>query len=139
MINKKQNGANNANRKRINGTETKRYSKAKFKKDNGAMTLEEKKTQEPETAVAETKTVDFYREKFNQEVTRNSYELNGKIESVKTAILSHPSLQAKGYSVLPKGQCVTVTTFVGGTHRMVKANDGRVGIIPADCAVKSIF
>ena len=41
MINKKQFG-DNAKRKKANGVEDKRFSKAKFRKENGSMSLSEK-------------------------------------------------------------------------------------------------
>lgn len=58
--------------------------------------------------------------------------VGGDVESVTRMILTEPSLKADGYKVLPKGQCVIVTTFSNNPYRMVKANDGRIGIIPAE-------
>lgn len=140
MINKKQTFGNNANRKRINGTEEKRFSKSKFKKDN--VTLEDKReenAQEPEAPIKNAKkTFEDYQQEYSQMMAKRHYDVEGEIESVKTAILTKPSLQAHGYSVLAKGQCVVVTKYVNAGYRKVVAQDGRVGIIPIESEVKSL-
>lgn len=135
MINKKQFG-DNAKRKKINGVEDKRFSKAKFKKENGSMSLSEKKEEnKPEV---KTNNADYYHQKYENLATRNHKLVGGDVESVTRMILTEPSLKADGYKVLPKGQCVIVTTFSNNPYRMVKANDGRIGIIPAEKGVKPI-
>lgn len=136
MINKNKNFGNNANRKKVNGTEDKRYSKAKFKKENGSMTLAEKKEEKPESKEHNTHDTAYYYQKYETEATRNHEWAGGKVESVTTMILTEPSLQVKGYSVLGKGQCVTVTTFTDNPYRKVEATDGRVGIIPVGSGAK---
>lgn len=135
MINKKQFG-DNAKRKKINGVEDKRFSKAKFKKENGSMSLSEKKEEnKPEV---KTNNADYYHQKYENLATRNHKLVGGDVESVTRMILTEPSLKADGYKVLPKGQCVIVTTFSNNPYRMVKANDGRIGIIPAEKGAKPI-
>lgn len=140
MINKKQFG-NNANRKRINGVENKRYSKAKFKQENGNMSLSEKKEEnvKPEVEAKKFNTADYYYQKYENEATRNHKWAGGKVEQVTCMILTEPSINANGYKVLPKGQCVTVTKFVDNPYRKVKATDGRIGIIPAERGAKPML
>lgn len=135
MINKKQFG-DNAKRKKINGVEDKRFSKAKFKKENGSMSLSEK-TEENKPEV-KTNNADYYHQKYENLTTRNHKLAGGNVESVTRMILTEPSLKADGYKVLSKGQCVIVTTFFNSPYRMVKANDGRIGIIPAEKGAKPI-
>lgn len=136
MINKGKNFGNNANRKKVNGIEDKRYSKAKFKKENGSMTLAEKKEEKPEKKVSEVHNNAYYRQKYETEATRNNKSAIGNVQSVTTMLLTAPSLQVKGYSVLGKGQCVTVTTFTDNPYRKVEAVDGRIGIIPTESGAK---
>ena len=136
MINKGKNFGNNANRKKENGTEDKRYSKAKFKKENGSMTLEEKKEEKPEKKVSEVHDNAYYHQKYEVEATLNNKSTIGNVKSVTTMLLTTPSLQVKGYDVLGKGQCVTVTTFTDNPYRKVEAADKRTGIIPAESGVK---
>lgn len=133
MITKKQFG-NNANRKKVNGVENKRFSKAKFRKENGSMSLSEK-TEENKHEV-KTNNADYYRQKYENLVTRNHKSFGGNVESVTCMVLTEPSLKADGYKVLPKGQCVIVATFSNSLYRMVKADDGRVGIIPTESGAK---
>lgn len=128
MINKKQFG-DNAKRKKVNGVEDKRFSKAKFKKENGSMALLEK-TEENKPKV-KTNNANYYYQKYENLITRNRKWAGGNVESVTCMILTEASLKADDYEVLPKGQCVMVTTFSNSPYRIVKANDGRVGIIPA--------
>ena len=134
MINKKQ-FSDNAKRKKVNGVEDRRFSKAKFRKENGSMSLSEKKAEESKPEV-KTNNADYYRQKYDNFVTRNRKSFNGNVESVTCMILTEPSLKADGYKVLPKGQCVIVTTFSNSPYRMVKADDGRIGIIPAEKGAK---
>lgn len=136
MINKKQFG-DNAKRKKVNGVEDKRFSKAKFRKENGSMSLSEK-TEENKPKV-KTNNADYYRQKYENFVTRNHKLLVGNVESVTCMILTEPSIKADNYKVLPKGQCVIVATFSNSPYRMVKANDGRIGIIPAEKGAKPII
>lgn len=133
MINKKQFG-NNAKRKKVNGVEDKRFSKAKFKKENGSMSLSEK-TEENKPEV-KTNNADYYRQKYENLATRNHKWAGGNVEGVTCMILTEPSLKTDDYNVLLKGQCVIVTTFSNSPYRMVKANDGRIGIIPAERGAK---
>lgn len=135
MINKKQFG-DNAKRKKANGVEDKRFSKAKFRKENGSMTLSEK-TEENKPEV-KTNNANYYYQKYENLATRNHKWAGGNVESVTCMILTEPSLKADDYKVLPKGQCVIVTTFSNSPYRMVKANDGRIGIIPAEKGAKPI-
>lgn len=134
MITKKQFG-NNANRKKVNGVENKRFSKAKFRKENGSMSLSEK-TEESKREI-KTNNADYYRQKYEDSATRNHKSFVGDI-SVTCMVLTEPSLEADGYKVLPKGQCVLVATFSNSLYRIVKANDGRIGIIPAEKGAKPI-
>lgn len=136
MINKKQ-FSDNAKRKKVNGVEDRRFSKAKFRKENGSMSLSEKKAEESKPEV-KTNNADYYRQKYDNFVTRNRKSFNGNVESVTCMILTEPSLKADGYEVLPKGQCVIVATFSNSPYRMVKANDGRIGIIPTEKGAKPI-
>lgn len=136
MINKKQ-FSDNAKRKKVNGVEDRRFSKAKFRKENGSMSLSEKKAEESKPEV-KTNNADYYRQKYDNFVTRNRKSFNGNVESVTCMILTEPSLKADGYKVLPKGQCVIVATFSNSPYRMVKANDGRIGIIPTEKGAKPI-
>jgi hypothetical protein len=134
MINKKQNSSNN---RKGTATEEKRFSKSKFKKDN--VTLEDKREENAQVMESTTlrKTAEDYRQEYAKEMEKRRRNLvAGETESVRTAILSKPSLEAYGYSVLPKGQCVTVTTYVGAGYRKVRATDGRVGLIPLDGGIK---
>lgn len=135
MINKKQID-DNVKRKKVNGVEDKRFSKAKFKKENGSMSLSEK-TEEKKPEV-KTNSADYYYQKYESLATRNRKLVGGNVESVSCMILTEPSLKADDYKVLPKGQCVIVTTFSNNPYRMVKANDGRIGIIPAERGAKPI-
>ena len=136
MINKKQ-FSDNAKRKKVNGVEDRRFSKAKFRKENGSMSLSEKKAEESKPEV-KTNNADYYRQKYDNFVTRNRKSFNGNVESVTCMILTEPSMKADGYEVLPKGQCVIVATFSNSPYRMVKANDGRIGIIPTEKGAKPI-
>lgn len=136
MINKKQ-FSDNAKRKKVNGVEDRRFSKAKFRKENGSMSLSEKKAEESKPEV-KTNNADYYRQKYDNFVTRNRKSFNGNVESVTCMILTEPSLKSDGYKVLPKGQCVIVATFSNSPYRMVKANDGRIGIIPTEKGAKPI-
>lgn len=136
MINKKQ-FSDNAKRKKVNGVEDRRFSKAKFRKENGSMSLSEKKAEESKPEV-KTNNADYYRQKYDNFVTRNRKSFNGNVESVTCMILTEPSMKADGYKVLPKGQCVIVATFSNSPYRMVKANDGRIGIIPTEKGAKPI-
>nr|DAM87914.1 MAG TPA: hypothetical protein [Caudoviricetes sp.] len=136
MINKKQ-FSDNAKRKKVNGVEDRRFSKAKFRKENGSMSLSEKKAEESKSQV-KTNNADYYRQKYDNFVTRNRKSFNGNVESVTCMILTEPSMKADGYKVLPKGQCVIVATFSNSPYRMVKANDGRIGIIPTEKGAKPI-
>ena len=135
MINKKKFG-DNVKRKKVNGVEDKRFSKAKFRKENGSM-LPSEKTEENKPEL-KTNNADYYHQKYENLATRNHKWVGGNVESVTCMILTEPSLKADGYEVLPKGQCVMVTTFSNNPYRMVKANDGRIGIIPAIKGVKPI-
>lgn len=136
MINKKQFG-DNAKRKKVNGVEDKRFSKAKFRKENGSMLLSEKtETNRPKV---KTNNADYYYRKYeNLAIRNNKFVGGGSIESVTCMILTEPSVKANNYNVLPKGQCVIVTTLSNSPYRMVMANDGRIGIIPAEKGAKSI-
>lgn len=134
MINKKKFG-DNAKRKKVNGVEEKRFSKAKFRKENGSMSLSED-TEENNKPKAKTNNADYYHQKYENLVTRNHKCVGGNVESVTCMILTEPSLKADGYKILPKGQCVMVTTFSNSPYRMVKAGDGRIGIIPAEKGAK---
>ena len=135
MINKKQFG-DNAKRKKVNGVENKRFSKAKFKKENGSMSLSEK--MEENRSEVKTNNANYYYQKYENLATRNHKWAGGNVESVTCMILTEPSLKADDYKVLPKGQCVIVVKFSNNPYRMVKANDGRIGIIPAEKGVKPI-
>ena len=135
MINKKQFG-DNAKRKKVNGVENKRFSKAKFKKENGSMSLSEK--MEENRPEVKTNNANYYYQKYENLATRNHKWAGGNVESVTCMILTEPSLKADDYKVLPKGQCVIVVKFSNNPYRMVKANDGRIGIIPAERGVKPI-
>lgn len=137
MINKKQFG-NNANRKRSNGVEDKRFSKAKFRKENGSMSLSEKNEEnvKPEIEAKKVNTADYYRKKYEDNSKRNVKRAHGIVEHITCMILTEPSLNANGYKVIPKGQCVVVTFFEDCPYRMVEARDGRIGIIPADTGAK---
>lgn len=135
MINKKQFG-DNAKRKKVNGVENKRFSKAKFKKENGSMSLSEK--MEENRPEVKTNNANYYYQKYENLATRNHKWAGGNVESVTCMILTEPSLKADDYKVLPKGQCVIVVKFSNNPYRMVKANDGRIGIIPAEKGVKPI-
>lgn len=133
MVNKKQ-FDDNVKRKKVNGVEDKRFSKAKFKKENGSMLLPEK-TEENKPEV-KTNNADYYHQKYESLATRNHKWADSNVESVTCMILTEPSLKADDYKVLPKGQCVVVITFSNSPYRMVKANDGRIGIIPAEKGAK---
>ena len=101
------------------------------------MSLSEK-TEENKPEV-KTNNADYYRQKYENFVTRNHKLLVGNVESVTCMILTEPSIKADNYKVLPKGQCVMVATFSNSPYRMVKANDGRIGIIPAEKGAKPII
>lgn len=97
---------------------------------------QEKNDKPEEVTTKKFNTADYYYQKYENETTRNHKWAGGKVERVTCMILTEPSLNANGYKVLPKGQCVTVTEFANNPYRKVEADDGRIGIIPAERGAK---
>lgn len=105
--------------------DAKRYSKAKFRKDA-----------EKENGVVEEAKVEV---KQQPKENRSEYYRNlqpkvvsgvalGKVDRQITVILTRPTEKFDGYSQLSKGQAVTLY-HSKEFYQMVKANDGRKGIV----------
>lgn len=84
----------------------------------------------------------FYRNKYEENAKKSSMTFRG-IGKLRTVILTAATKQVKGFSVLPKGQCVIVEgeslAANASLDRLLKvrAQDGRVGL--ADhCDVKRL-
>lgn len=113
----------------------KRYSKSKFKNEAKA----ENSFQNTEFVAKKKATnkvnnlSDFYRNKYEEKVKESSVTFRG-IGKLRTVILTAATKQVKGFSVLPKGQCVVVEAESLSDNLSldrllrVKAEDGRVGL-----------
>ena len=124
-------------------TKEKRYSKSKFKNEAKA----ENSAQKTEAA-AEKKVVNkaanladrFYRNKYEENAKKSSMTFRGT-GKLRTVILTAATKQVKGFSVLPKGQCVIVEGESLAANvsldrlLKVRAQDGRVGLADP-CDVK---
>lgn len=123
----------------------KRYSKSKFKNEAKA----ENSAQKTEAA-AEKKVLNkaanladrFYRNKYEENAKKSSITFRGT-GKLKTVILTAATKQVKGFSVLPKGQCVMVEGESLAANvsldrlLKVRAQDGRVGLADP-CDVKRL-
>lgn len=123
----------------------KRYSKSKFENETKA----ENSAQKTEAA-AEKKVLNkaanladrFYRNKYEENAKKSSMTFRGT-GKLRAVILTAATKQVKGFSVLPKGQCVMVegeslAANVSLDHLLkVRAQDGRVGLADP-CDVKRL-
>lgn len=100
----------------------KRFSKSKFRKD-----VEESRAVGQEQAVSKAYT-SSPRKNYDKGIEEVYKFRSKKAEKTFQGILTQQTLQKKGYSVLPKGQCVTVEEFAEDGYARFTANDGRVGI-----------
>ena len=121
----------------------KRYSKSKFKNETKA----ENSAQKTEAA-AEKKVMNkaanladrFYRNKYEENAKKSSMTFRGT-GKLRAVILTAATKQVKGFSVLPKGQCVMVEGESLAANvsldrlLKVRAQDGRVGLADP-CDVK---
>lgn len=123
----------------------KRYSKSKFKNEakaeNSAQKTEaaaEKKVLNKSTNLADL----FYRNKYEENAKKSSMTFRGT-GKLRAVILTASTKQVKGFSVLPKGQCVMVEGESLAANvsldrlLKVRANDGRVGLADP-CDVKRL-
>lgn len=126
-------------------TKEKRYSKSKFKNEakaeNSAQKTEaaaEKKVMNKAANLADR----FYRNKYEENAKKSSMTFRGT-GKLRTVILTAATKQVKGFSVLPKGQCVIVEAesladnVSLGRLLKVRAQDGRVGLADP-CDVKRL-
>ena len=123
----------------------KRYSKSKFKNETKA----ENSAQKTEAA-AEKKVMNkaanladrFYRNKYEENAKKSSMTFRGT-GKLRAVILTAATKQVKGFSVLPKGQCVMVEGESLAANvsldrlLKVRAQDGRVGLADP-CDVKRL-
>lgn len=123
----------------------KRYSKSKFKNETKA----ENSAQKTEAA-AEKKVLNkaanladrFYRNKYEENAKKSSMTFKGT-GKLRAVILTAATKQVKGFSVLPKGQCVMVEGEILAANvsldrlLKVRAQDGRVGLADP-CDVKRL-
>lgn len=123
----------------------KRYSKSKFKNETKA----ENSAQKTEDA-AEKKVLNkaanladrFYRNKYEENAKKSSMTFRGT-GKLRAVILTAATKQVKGFSVLPKGQCVMVEGESLAANvsldrlLKVRAQDGRVGLADP-CDVKRL-
>lgn len=123
----------------------KRYSKSKFKNETKA----ENSAQKTEAA-AEKKVLNkaanladrFYRNKYEENAKKSSMTFRGT-GKLRAVILTAATKQVKGFSVLPKGQCVMVEGESLAANvsldrlLKVRAQDGRVGLADP-CDVKRL-
>ena len=126
-------------------TKEKRYSKSKFKNEAKA----ENSAQKTEAA-AEKKVLNkaanladrFYRNKYEENAKKSSMTFRGT-GKLRAVILTAATKQVKGFSVLPKGQCVMVEGESLAANvsldrlLKVRAQDGRVGLADP-CDVKRL-
>ena len=123
----------------------KRYSKSKFKNEakaeNSAQKTEasaEKKVLNKAANLADR----FYRNKYEENAKKSSMTFRGT-GKLRTVILTAATKQVKGFSVLPKGQCVIVEGESLAANvsldrlLKVRAQDGRVGLADP-CDVKRL-
>lgn len=123
----------------------KRYSKSKFKNEakveNSAQKTEaaaEKKVLNKSTNLADL----FYRNKYEENAKKSSMTFRGT-GKLRAVILTAATKQVKGFSVLPKGQCVMVEGESLAANvsldrlLKVRAQDGRVGLADP-CDVKRL-
>lgn len=99
----------------------KKFSKAKFRKEV-----------RDSDSVKELKNENQTRSKKNKSNYRipTKYEFIGKPIRKFFAIITQATKQSKGYSVIPKGQCVMVEDFgANSPFYRVTAQDERIGII----------
>lgn len=124
----------------------KRYSKSKFKNETKA----ENSAQKTEAA-AKKKVLNkaanladhFYRNKYEENAKKSSMTFRGT-GKLRAVILTAATKQVKGFSVLPKGQCVMVEGESLAANvsldrlLKVRAQDGRVGLAdPCDVKILS--
>lgn len=123
----------------------KRYSKSKFKNETKA----ENSAQKTEAA-AKKKVLNkaanladhFYRNKYEENAKKSSMTFRGT-GKLRAVILTAATKQVKGFSVLPKGQCVMVEGESLAANvsldrlLKVRAQDGRVGLADP-CDVKRL-
>ena len=108
-----------------NEVSEKRYSKSKFKKQ---VKEESQKTIEKKQFIVKKKQECKIEEKYN---------FSGELISTRCGITKYSSLQRKGYSIIPKGQCVIAEIFKSDLKARIHTSDGRVGIIYA-CDLKKM-
>lgn len=126
-------------------TKEKRYSKSKFKNEakaeNSAQKTEaaaEKKVMNKAANLADR----FYRNKYEENTKKSSMTFRGT-GKLRAVILTAATKQVKGFSVLPKGQCVMVEGESLAANvsldrlLKVRAQDGRVGLADP-CDVKRL-
>ena len=126
-------------------TKEKRYSKSKFKNEataeNSAQKTEaaaEKKVMNKAANLADR----FYRNKYEENAKKSSMTFRGT-GKLRAVILTAATKQVKGFSVLPKGQCVMVEGESLAANvsldrlLKVRAQDGRVGLADP-CDVKRL-
>lgn len=105
----------------------KRFSKAKFRKD----TEKENNKDNSKVEIKVQKPIENRQDYYRNLGTKNIKNLGlviGKVVSVRSVILTAPTEPySKGYSVLPKGQCVTLHLSEGSAFHKVVAADGRIG------------
>lgn len=111
----------------------KRYSKSKFKNEAKVENSAQKTEFAAEKKVTNNNLIDFYRNKYEEKVKKSSVTFRG-IGKLRTVILTAATKQIKGFSVLPKGQCVMVEGESLAANvsldrlLKVRAQDGRVGL-----------
>lgn len=123
----------------------KRYSKSKFnnkaKAENSVQKTEaaaEKKVLNKAANLADR----FYRNKYEENAKKSSMTFRGT-GKLRAVILTAATKQVKGFSVLPKGQCVMVEGESLAANvsldrlLKVRAQDGRVGLADP-CDVKRL-
>ena len=123
----------------------KRYSKSKFKNEakaeNSAQKTEaaaEKKVMNKAANLADR----FYRNKYEENAKKSSMTFRGT-GKLRAVILTAATKQVKGFSVLPKGQCVMVEGESLAANvsldrlLKVRAQDGSVGLADP-CDVKRL-
>lgn len=118
---------NQLNRKKVSTEEIqKRFSKAKMKREI-VMT-------EDTTILKVSPKIKKINEPKQYKCTVvDKYQFRGNPKNIYSATLKYSTSQQKGYSVLSKGQQVTVEDFGSDQPLRVTTMDGRVGITHADC------
>lgn len=111
----------------------KRYSKSKFKNEAKAENSAQNTEFVAEKKVTNNNLIDFYRNKYEEKAKKSSMTFRGT-GKLRAVILTAATKQVKGFSVLPKGQCVMVEGESLAANvsldrlLKVRAQDGRVGL-----------